>query len=202
MHRRSIALALPALALAGGASAQARPVRILAGYSVGARLNMMILMPAFSFGNAAAAMVGQNLGARRPERAVRAAWAAVGIEVVIMVVASIVLVFFAPFFLGIFLSEDEAIHIGAEYFHIEAPFYVFSAVSIVLSRALGGAGASLAPFVINAFTLWGLQVPLAYALAARFGTIGIWTAMATTQVIHALLVTAWFMHGRWKHQKV
>ncbi len=174
----------------------------LAGYSVGTRLNMMILMPAFSFGNAAAAMVGQNLGARRPERAVRAAWAAVGIEVVIMVVASIVLVFFAPFFLGIFLSEDEAIHIGAEYFHIEAPFYVFSAVSIVLSRALGGAGASLAPFVINAFTLWGLQVPLAYALAARFGTIGIWTAMATTQVIHALLVTAWFMHGRWKHQKV
>ncbi len=175
---------------------------VLAGYSVSTRLNMMILMPAFSFGNASAAMVGQNLGAGRPDRAVRSAWAAVGIEGAIMAVISVLLVFQAPFFLGIFLTESEAIRTGAEYFHIEAPFYVFSAVSIVLSRALGGAGASLAPFLINAFTLWGVQVPLAYELSGRFGTIGIWSAMAATQVIHALMVTGWFLLGRWKHNKV
>lgn len=174
----------------------------LAGYSVSTRLNMMVLMPAFSFGNASATMVGQNLGAGRPDRAARAAWAAVFIEACIMVVVSVLLIFQAPFFLKIFLNESEAIRIGSEYFHVEAPFYIFSAVSIVLSRAMGGAGASLAPFLINAFSLWGLQVPLAYALSARFGTIGIWAAMATTQVIHGLLVGGWFMLGRWKHKKV
>ncbi|MGI6355357.1 MAG: MATE family efflux transporter [Lentisphaerae bacterium] len=174
----------------------------LAGYSVSTRLNVMVLMPAFSFGNASATMVGQNLGAGRPDRAVRAAWTAVGIEVAIMVAASITLIFFAPFFLKIFLSETEAIRIGTEYFRVEAPFYIFSAVSIVLSRSMSGAGASLAPFIINAFTLWGVQVPLAYALSARLGTIGIWIAMATTQVVHALIVTIWFTLGRWKHKKI
>jgi Na+-driven multidrug efflux pump len=67
---------------------------------------------------------------------------------------------------------------------------------------MSGAGASLAPFIINAFTLWGVQVPLAYALSARLGTIGIWIAMATTQVVHALIVTIWFTLGRWKHKKI
>ena len=174
----------------------------LAGYSISTRLNMMILMPAFSFGNASATMVGQNLGAGRPERAERAAWLAVGIEVAIMVVASLLLIFYAPFFLSIFLTDTEAIQTGAQYFYVEAPFYVFSALSIILSRALGGAGASVAPFVINAFALWGVQVPLAYALSARFGMIGIWSAMAATQVIHAAMVTAWFKLGRWKTKKV
>jgi putative MATE family efflux protein len=174
----------------------------LAGYSVSTRINVMVLMPAFSFGNASATMVGQNLGAGRPARAVRAAWTAVGIELVIMLIASITLFFAAPFFLKIFLQEPEAIHIGTQYFHVEAPFYVFSAFSIVLSRAMSGAGASMAPFLINAFTLWGVQVPLAYILSMRFGTIGIWSAMAATQVIHAILVTGWFNLGRWKEKKV
>jgi len=174
----------------------------LAGYSISTRLNMMVLMPAFSFGNASATMVGQNLGAGRPKRAEHAAWLAVGIEAAIMVVASLVLIFKAPFFLAIFLTEGEAIRVGAEYFHVEAPFYVFSALSIILSRALGGAGASVAPFVINALALWGMQVPLAHFLAKRYGTIGIWAAMAATQVIHAIMVTTWFKLGRWKHKKV
>ncbi len=174
----------------------------LAGYSIATRLNMMVLMPAFSFGNASATMVGQNLGAGRLRRAEQAAWLAVGIEAAIMVIASIVLIFKASFFLAIFLTEGEAIRVGREYFYIEAPFYVFSALSIVLSRALGGAGASIAPFLINAFALWGVQVPLAHFLASRYGTIGIWSAMAATQVIHATLVTAWFKMGRWKHKKI
>ncbi len=174
----------------------------LAGYGIGTRLNMMILMPAFSFGNASATMVGQNLGAGHPKRAEHAAWLAVGIEGAIMVVASLVLIFKAPFFLAIFLTDAEAIRIGSEYFLVEAPFYVFSALSIVLSRALAGAGASVAPFLINAFALWGVQVPLAHVLANRYGTIGIWSAMAATQVIHAVLVTSWFKMGRWKNKKV
>jgi putative MATE family efflux protein len=174
----------------------------LAGYSIATRLNMMVLMPAFSFGNASATMVGQNLGAGRPRRAEQAAWLAVGIEAAIMVVASLVLIFKASLFLGIFLTDGEAIRVGSEYFYVEAPFYVFSALSIILSRALGGAGASVAPFLINAFALWGVQVPLAHFFASRYGTIGIWAAMATTQVIHAVLVTAWFKMGRWKHKKV
>lgn len=88
-----------------------------------------------------------------------------------------------PFFLKIFLQESEAIHIGTQYFHVEAPFYVFSAFSIVLSRAMSIAGASMAPFLINPFALWGVQVPLAYILSMRFGTIGIWSVMAATQVV-------------------
>ncbi|NMA48022.1 MAG: MATE family efflux transporter [Lentisphaerae bacterium] len=176
---------------------------VLAGYSVGTRINVMILMPTFAFGNAAAAMVGQNLGARKPERAVKAAWTAVGIGAAIMVIASLLLVFFAPRFIAFFAPEDpEAIRIGAEYFHVEAPFYICSALSIILSRSLAGAGASVAPFVINAFTLWGVQVPTAIFLSRHYGTIGIWSAMAITQVIHAIIVGWYFSLGRWKHKKV
>jgi putative MATE family efflux protein len=176
---------------------------VLAGYSVGTRINVMILMPAFAFGNAAAAVVGQNLGAKKPERAVKAAWLAVGVEAMVMVLASVILIFFAPHFIAFFASEDpEAIRIGAEYFRVEAPFYICSAVSIILSRAMAGAGASVAPFIINAFTLWGVQVPLAIFLSQRFGTIGIWSAMATTQVIHAIMVAWWFHMGRWQKKKV
>ena len=171
----------------------------LAGYSVSTRLNVMILMPAFSFGNASATMVGQNLGAGRPDRAVRAAWTAVGIEAAIMVAASVMLIFFAPFFLKIFVSEAEAIRIGTEYFRVEAPFYIFSAVSIVLSRAMR-AWRQPAAFIINAFTLWASKLPLAYTLSARLAQSRL-DRMATTQVVHALIVTSWFMLGRWKTQK-
>lgn len=174
----------------------------LAGYSVATRLNMMVLMPAFSFGNASAAMVGQNLGAGHPDRAEKAAWVAVGIEGMVMVVASFVLFFYAPFFLKRFITDPEAIRVGAEYFHIEAPFYIFSALSIILSRALGGAGASIGPFVMNAVALWGIQVPLAHFMAARFGTKGIWWAMAITQVFYGLITAVWFKMGKWKHKKI
>jgi putative MATE family efflux protein len=175
----------------------------LAGYSIATRLNMMILMPAFSFGNASATMVGQNLGAGRPERAEQAAWLAVRIEAIVMVLASILMLTQAPFFLKIFLTSDpEAVQVGSEYFRVEGLVYIFSAFSIILSRALGGAGASLGPFIINAFALWGIQVPLAHIMAPRYGTTGIWIAMAFTQVVYGMITVIWFKMGTWKHKKV
>jgi len=180
----------------------------VAGYGIGMRLHMVVLMPAFALGGAAATMVGQNLGAGRPQRARRAAWLATGVDALLMVAAAIVLSFFAPDFIGAFNKDprhaNDVIAVGSSYLRIVSPFYVFTALGIVLGRALNGAGDTVAPMVITILALWGIQVPLATVLSRMFvpPTNGIWWAMAATFATQGLMVLGWFELGRWKRIEI
>ena len=176
----------------------------VAAYGTGLRFHMIVLMPAFALGGAAATLVGQNLGAGKPERARAAAWLATGLDLLFMLVAIFVMVTFAAPLMRLFNGDPEVVRIGVNYLRIVSPFYVFAALGIVLGRGLNGAGDTLAPMVCTILALWGLQVPLAIWFAKFFipATTGIWWAISAAGVAHGLLITAWFELGRWKKQKV
>lgn len=176
----------------------------IAGYGIGMRFHMIILMPAFVLGNAAATMVGQNLGVGRPDRSKSAAWMATGIDALIMAALAVLMLIFAPPFVRLFDTNPDVVRVGAAYLRIVSPFYVFVALAIVLGRALDGAGQTIPTMIFTITSLWGLQVPLAILLSriSQPATQGIWWAIGIAMTIHGLLVTAWFLTGRWKTQSV
>ncbi len=176
----------------------------VAAYGTGWRLFMILLMPAFVLGGAASTMVGQNLGAGRPDRARHAAWVAAGMDVVLMASAAAALMTWAPHCIRLFNGEPEVVAAGTRYLRIVAPSFVFAALAIVLGRGLAGAGDTLWPMFITILSLWGLQVPLAWWWSRPPGGSldGIWRAMAIAMSVHGLLVTAWFETGRWKRHTV
>jgi len=171
-----------------------------AAYGVGLRLHMVILMPAFALGGAAATMVGQNLGAGEPARARHAAWLATAIDAIFMAVAALLMMAFAPQIISIFNRDPAVVEIGSHYLRVVSPFYIFASLGIVLGRALNGAGDSMGPMIITVVTLWGLQVPLAIHFSHIWqpATQGIWWAMSAAMLVQGLLVMGWFETGRWK----
>jgi putative MATE family efflux protein len=179
----------------------------LAAYGIAMRFHMLMIMPAFAIGNAVATMVGQNLGAGRPDRAERAAWTGVAAAVAIAVVAAAFMLAFARPIMATFAGgygAEDIIAIGADYLWIVSPFLTFAAVAIVLGRAHQGAGDAVPPLVATVVALWLLQVPLAIYLP-RFmkpATHGIWWAVVAALVSHGLMMMVWFRLGHWKHKEV
>lgn len=175
----------------------------VAGYGIALRFHMIVLMPAFTLGNAVAPIVGQNLGAAQPDRARRAAWLATGIDLVIMVVSAVILTVWARSLVRFFEASPEVVQIGSEYLRIVSPWYAFAAFSIVLGRALQGAGDTLATLITTVIGLWGVQVPLAILLPRWFvpPIHGVWWAIALALLANGAMVTTWFQVGRWKHQR-
>jgi len=176
----------------------------VAAYGIGLRFHMIVLMPAFTLGNAVATMVGQNLGAGKPERARHAAWAATWMDIGIMAVSAAVLCLAARPLMAAFDPNPEVVAVGIAYLRTVSPFYVFAALAIVLGRALMGAGDSLGSMVCTVIGLWGVQVPLALWLSRVVTppTQGVWWAIAAAITVHGLLVTAWFETGRWQRLQV
>ena len=179
------------------------PVAV-AGYGIGLRWHMFILMPAFALGNATATLVGQNLGARQPDRARRSAWLASGIDAGIMVVFAVIAVVAAEPLVRCFTQDPAVVKIGVQYLRVVSPFYPAVAFGIILGRALNGAGDSMVPMIITAISLWGIQFPAALILAHNFSppTLGIWIAIAAGNLAHALLITGRFMQGAWTRREV
>lgn len=166
----------------------------VAAYGIGFRFHQISLLPAFALGNAAATMVGQNLGAEQPERSRRAAWLATGIDMAIMVAVGAVFVLFAPLLMKGFTDSPEVVEIGSRYLRTVSPFYVFTAMAIVLGRALNGAGRTMATMVLTILCLWGLQIPLAILLSSvlGWGPQGVWWAIGIAVTAHGLLTAMWF----------
>jgi Na+-driven multidrug efflux pump len=145
-------------------------------------------------------LVGQNLGARRPDRAQSATWLAVGIGEAIMAASIVFLMAFAPWLVERFDKNPEVIRIGAVYLWLVSPAHLFATLAIILGRALQGAGATLAPMVITLVALWGLQVPLAVGLSkiVQPSVVGIWWAINIATLVHGVMLVVWFQTGRWK----
>lgn len=195
--RTLAALVLMRIVVSGGTAA-------IAAYGIGLRFHTIILMPAFVLGNTTATMVGQNLGAGKPGRAMRVAWLATGIDMAIMAISAVVIAIFAPKMIGFFTSVPAVVDIGAAYLRTVSPFYIFIALGIVLGRALQGAGDTVPPMILTVISLWGLQVPLAIVFSRSWqpATQGIWWAIAIAIVVHGLMVMIWFQTGRWKRKDV
>jgi Na+-driven multidrug efflux pump len=176
----------------------------LAGYTIGIRIVMFALLPSFGMSNAAATMVGQALGAKKPERAEAAVWKTARYNAVFLAVIGLLFVVFARQIVGGFTQDQSVARYGVMALRTVAYGFVFYAYGMVIGNSFNGAGDTRTPTWINLFVFWGLEIPLAWVLSHQtgLGVRGVFVAMtiafSTLAVVSALV----FRRGRWKRQVV
>ena len=177
---------------------------VLAGYGISIRVMMFTLMPSWGMSNAAATLVGQNLGAGQPERAETSVWKTSKYNAIFMVLVSLIYLFFAETIVGLFKNDVEVIEAGALSLQVIAAGYVFYAYGMVVTQAFNGAGDTKTPTVINFFIFWVLQLPLAYlaALELDYGPLGVYLAITIAEALIAVVSIWWFRKGKWKKVQV
>lgn len=173
---------------------------VLAGYGISIRVIMFTMMPAWGMSNAAATLVGQNLGAKQPERAERSVWTTGKYNAIFMVIISVVYLLFAKTIVGLFKDDPAVIEAGALSLQVIAAGYVFYAYGMVLVQSFNGAGDTKTPTIINFFCFWLFQLPLAYLLALEleWGPLGVYLAISIAEALIAVVSMWWFKKGRWK----
>ncbi|MBG6131882.1 putative MATE family efflux protein [Aquimarina sp. EL_43] len=177
---------------------------VLAGYTIAIRVLMFTLMPSWGMSNAAATLVGQNLGAAKPERAEQSVWKTGKYNAYFMAIVSIFYLLFAEAIIRIFSDEALIIEYGALSLRVIAAGYVFYAYGMVIIQSFNGAGDTKTPTVINFFCFWVFQLPFAYlaALVLNWGAMGVFLAITFAEVLIAVIGIIWFKKGKWKEVKV
>ena len=176
----------------------------LAGYAISIRVVLFTLLPAWGLSNAAATMVGQGLGAKKPERAERAVWIAGGYNLVFLGSVGVLYFIFAPVIIGWF-STDPAIHAYAvqsiRVISLGFPMYAYG---MVLTQSFNGAGDTWTPTFINLGCFWCWEIPLAILLATRvgLGPLGVFIAIAVAFSTLAFVSALIFRRGKWKEKRV
>lgn len=173
----------------------------LAALGIGHRVESWLYMVGVGFGAATAAIVGQNLGARQPERAARAGWISVGFCTLLGTATGLAAWLWAEPIAGWFSTDAAVIAEGARYLRIAAVAQVFLCMEVVLEGALGGAGDTLPPMLASS-TLTAARIPLAAWAAPAYGVVGIWWVLTLTAVARALAMVALWRSGRWQHKSV
>lgn len=177
---------------------------VLAGYTIAIRVMMFTFMPSWGMSNAAATLVGQNLGALQPERAEKSVWLTGKYNAVFMVLVSVLYLVFAHAILSWFSDEPEVVKYGALCLQVIAAGYVFYAYGMVVIQAFNGAGDTKTPTYINFFCFWVFQLPLAYGLALYFdlGPLGVYLAIVLAETLIAIIGIYLFKKGKWKRTVV
>ncbi len=178
---------------------------VVAAYGLGNRLTSLVFLPAMGLGRATNTMVGQNLGARKPDRAERAVWMAARTGAGVMLAVGVVTFLFADVAVGVFLGTDtpsaaRTVELGAAYLRIRAFEFGFIGVLQVVLGAYRGAGDTKTALAFSLFALWVGRIPIVYYLAFVRGwaETGVWVGMAAGQILGAVAAAAWFTRGTWK----
>jgi putative MATE family efflux protein len=177
---------------------------VLAGYVVAIRTVIFIILPAWGLSNAAATLVGQNLGAAKPDRAERAVWITGLWNMAFMALVTVLFVGFSRPIVEVFTTDPEASPIGVEALTIISYGYVFYAWGMVMMQAFNGAGDTATPTKINIVCFWLFEIPLAYALAGPMGMgpTGVFWAISLSYSLSAVIGVVLFRRGKWKLKKV
>jgi Na+-driven multidrug efflux pump len=176
----------------------------LAGYTIGFRILMFAILPALGISNAAATLVGQNLGAGRADRAEqsvrRASFASAGVLTAI----GLAFLLGATPLVGIFTADAEVLRYGVAYLRIVSLGFPFYAFGMVASQSLNGAGDTKTPTLINVFVFWALQMPLAWILShhTALGPNGVFITLTVCFSVFAVVSVACFRRGGWKRIRV
>jgi putative MATE family efflux protein len=177
---------------------------VMAGYTISIRIIVFVLLPSWGLSNAASTLVGQNLGAKQPDRAERTVWITAYANMVLLGLVGLVLIIFPEPFIRLFISDPVVISSGTVSLRIISLGFVSYAMGMVMTQAFNGSGDTVTPTRINLFCFWLLEIPLAYLLAVVLDMkiYGISIAIVTAET--ALTLTAWyfFRQGKWKTIKI
>lgn len=175
-----------------------------AGYQTALRLMMFFLLPAWGLSNAAATLVGQNLGANQPDRAEKSVMTTVWYNVIYMAIVSLIFFLFAKQLTNLFTDTPEINTIAMKAMYIMACGFVFYGVGMVMMNAFNGSGDTITPTWVNFFGFWLFQIPLAYFLSdfLNMKATGVFLAIPIAEST-ITVVTFWlFKKGKWKLKKV
>ena len=177
---------------------------VLAGYTIAIRVMMFTFMPAWGMSNAAATLVGQNLGANQPDRAEKSVWLTGKYNAIFMLAVSILYLVFAKEIITLFNDSLLVVKNGALCLQVVAAGYLFYAYGMVISQSFNGAGDTRTPTKINFISFWIFQLPFAYLAAITFemGALGVFLAITLAEVMLSIIAIIWFRKGYWKKVQV
>jgi putative MATE family efflux protein len=172
----------------------------LAGYTIGIRVIVFAILPAWGMANAAATLVGQNLGAKKPDRAEQSVWKTARYNMIFLVTIAIIFFTCAEWIIKLFTHEPAVVENGVQCLRLVSLGYAFYGYGMVVSQSFNGAGDTKTPTIINLFGFWAFQIPLAYVLAkvVNWGPSGVYAAISIAESAIAIVAILIFRRGKWK----
>jgi putative MATE family efflux protein len=176
----------------------------LAGYTIAIRIIIFIILPSWGLSNAAATLVGQNLGAKQPQRAEASVWRTGFYNMLFLGAVGLFFIFFAEPVVRLFTRDPLVVPLAASCLRILSYGNIAYAYAMVMLQAFNGAGDTVTPTVVNFFCFWLLEIPLAYFLAitARMHSNGVFFSIVVAQASIAAVSIILFKRGRWKRQQI
>src|SRR3984885_10752633 len=176
----------------------------LAGYTIAIRIVIFILLPSWGLSNAAATLVGQNLGAKQPERAEKSVWRTGFYNMLFLGGIGVFFMIFAEPVVRLFTHDPQVIPLAASCLRIISYGNIGYAYGMVMLQAFNGAGDTITPTIVNLFGFWFIEIPLAYALAipARLHSNGVFISIVVAEAVIAAAGVILFRRGRWKVQQI
>ncbi len=176
----------------------------VAGYTIAIRIIDFVILPMWGLGNATATMVGQNLGAKAPQRAEDATWLASRFTFVVMAVIGLTLAAAAPWLIGLLIDDAQALHYGTAALRFLGFGLGAFSLGLILIQAFNGAGDTYTPMLMNFFVFWVLQLPMAWWLAMQggLGPYGVFTGIIVCETVLSIVAFLLFRRGRWKLREV
>jgi putative MATE family efflux protein len=176
----------------------------LAGYTIAIRIVIFVILPSWGLSNAAATLVGQNLGAQKPDRAETAVWRTGLYNMLFLGTVGIFFIFFAEPVVRLFTSDPAVVRLGAACLRIVSYGNLGYAYFMVMMQAFNGAGDTVTPTIVNLFGFWLFEIPMAYLLAIPLDmrSNGVYFSIAIAESAMAAASAVLFKQGRWKRQKI
>lgn len=177
---------------------------VVAGYTIGIRIILFTLWPSWGISNAAATLVGQNLGAGKPERAESSVWYTGRINFIFLGTVGLIFLFTSEFWVSLFTSDSMVIAAGSEAIRILSFGFIAFGLGMVMIQALNGAGDTNTPTIINLFCYWLIEIPLAYLLAMvlKMEQNGVYISILIAEVLMTITAIWVFRRGKWKLKQV
>jgi putative MATE family efflux protein len=176
----------------------------LAGYTIAIRIVIFVILPSWGLSNAAATLVGQNLGAKQPERAEKSVWRTGLYNMIFLGVVGLFFIFFAEPVISLFTRDPAVVPLAVSALRIFSYGNIGYAYAMVMLQAFNGAGDTVTPTIVNFFAFWMLEIPLAYFLAlhTRMQAHGVYWSVVVAEASMAAVSIVLFKRGYWKRQKI